>query len=471
MSAEDLEKYEAEMKLQLYREYRDVVGLFTHVVETERRFYLTNDVELNVRSSDNGEVFFEVTMRDAWVWDMYRPARFVKKVRVVTFEDVDVEELAKADLEVPEEQAGLPGVTNSGANGGQMLGLPDGVTACLFDMDGVVTQTAMRARGGLERDVRRIPRRKCQGDWNRVCAVRLASRIQRIRRRQAEARWHQVFPGVPRHPPARRNPGRSARHADRLRSEQPEERPGPGEDSLRRRAGVRRHIRYIKAVREAKIATAVVSASANTKQVLKAADIEDLFDVRIDGVVAKERGLRGKPTPDTFLAAAEALKVPPEHAVVFEDAQAGVAAGHAGHFALVVGVDRVGQAAELKEHGADIVVRTSGTPRDRNGTRRIRTPDDQAVGLRDRALAARGEAARPWPARSERVDLRAVERAYRAARQPRRGRPARAAGHLPELGVRGAAAAVRRGGLRLPRRRADRDQRHQRQDHPPARRR
>src|SRR5215475_14190575 len=76
MSAEDLEKYETEMELQLYREYRDVVGLFTHVVETERRFYLTNDVELNVRSSENGEVFFEVTMRDAWVWDMYGPDSF-----------------------------------------------------------------------------------------------------------------------------------------------------------------------------------------------------------------------------------------------------------------------------------------------------------------------------------------------------------------------------------------------------------
>ncbi|HYB48960.1 MAG: DUF2469 domain-containing protein [Streptosporangiaceae bacterium] len=108
MSAEDLEKYEAEMELQLYREYRDVVGLFTHVVETERRFYLTNDVELNVRSSDNGEVFFEVTMRDAWVWDMYRPARFVKNVRVVTFKDVNIEELAKADLEVPEEKPDFP---------------------------------------------------------------------------------------------------------------------------------------------------------------------------------------------------------------------------------------------------------------------------------------------------------------------------------------------------------------------------
>src|SRR5260221_507689 len=75
MSAEDLEKYETEMELQLYREYRDVVGLFSHVVETERRFYLTNQVELNVHTSDNGEVFFEATMQDAWGWDMYRPAR------------------------------------------------------------------------------------------------------------------------------------------------------------------------------------------------------------------------------------------------------------------------------------------------------------------------------------------------------------------------------------------------------------
>jgi hypothetical protein len=102
MSAEDLEKYETEMELQLYREYRDVVGLFSHVVETERRFYLANDVDLKVRSAD-GEVFFDVTMTDAWVWDMYRPARFVKNVRVVTFKDVNIEELAKSDLELPRE--------------------------------------------------------------------------------------------------------------------------------------------------------------------------------------------------------------------------------------------------------------------------------------------------------------------------------------------------------------------------------
>ena len=101
MSAEDLEKYETEMELQLYREYRDVVGLFGYVVETERRFYLTNTVEVTPRSTDGGEVYFEVTMSDAWVWDMYRPARFAKNVKVVTFKDVNIEEQALSDLEPP----------------------------------------------------------------------------------------------------------------------------------------------------------------------------------------------------------------------------------------------------------------------------------------------------------------------------------------------------------------------------------
>ena len=98
MSAEDLEKYETEMELQLYREYRDVVGLFGYVVETERRLYLTNSVDVTPRSTDGGDVYFEVTMSDAWVWDMYRPARFVKNVRVLTFKDVNIEELEKPDL-------------------------------------------------------------------------------------------------------------------------------------------------------------------------------------------------------------------------------------------------------------------------------------------------------------------------------------------------------------------------------------
>jgi hypothetical protein len=98
MSAEDLEKYETEMELQLYREYRDVVGLFSYVIETERRFYLANEYKIEVRNTSDGEVFFELTLRDAWVWDMFRPARFVKNVRVVTFKDVNVEELTKAEL-------------------------------------------------------------------------------------------------------------------------------------------------------------------------------------------------------------------------------------------------------------------------------------------------------------------------------------------------------------------------------------
>ena len=96
MSAEDLEKYETEMELQLYREYRDIVRQFTYVVETERRFYLANSVDLQVRNAD-GEVFFEIGRQDAWVWDMSRPARLGKTLRVVTFKYVTVEERERAD--------------------------------------------------------------------------------------------------------------------------------------------------------------------------------------------------------------------------------------------------------------------------------------------------------------------------------------------------------------------------------------
>jgi Protein of unknown function (DUF2469) len=103
MSAEDLENYETDMELQLYREYRDVAGLFSYVVETERRFYLANHVDLQARSAD-GEIYFDLTLQDAWVWDIYRTARFVKKVRVLTFKDVNIEELSKSDdLTVPKD--------------------------------------------------------------------------------------------------------------------------------------------------------------------------------------------------------------------------------------------------------------------------------------------------------------------------------------------------------------------------------
>jgi beta-phosphoglucomutase family hydrolase len=114
--------------------------------------------------------------------------------------------------------------------------------------------------------------------------------------------------------------------------------------------------RYLTAVRAAGMKTAIVSSSANTSQVLEAGGVHDLFDVQVDANVAESRGLRGKPAPDTYLAAASMLGVEPRSAAVFEDALAGVESGRAGNFGAVVGVDRVGQAAQLRSHGADIVV-------------------------------------------------------------------------------------------------------------------
>lgn len=100
VSAEDIEAYENDLELDLYREYRDVVSLFSYVVETERRFYLANAVDVQVRTN-GGEVFFELTLEDAWVWDIYRSSRFVKSVHVVTFKDVNVEELTKPEMDIP----------------------------------------------------------------------------------------------------------------------------------------------------------------------------------------------------------------------------------------------------------------------------------------------------------------------------------------------------------------------------------
>ena len=97
MSAEDLERYETEIELHLYQEYRSVSPMFKFVVETERRFYLANDYKMEPRT-DAGTTYFEITLQDAWVWDMYRPVRFVQSVKVVTFKDVNIEELPEKEL-------------------------------------------------------------------------------------------------------------------------------------------------------------------------------------------------------------------------------------------------------------------------------------------------------------------------------------------------------------------------------------
>jgi beta-phosphoglucomutase family hydrolase len=248
-----------------------------------------------------------------------------------------------------------------------MFGLPDGVSACLFDMDGVVTQTATLHDAA----------------WKEM--------FDEFLRDYAKRTGTQFVPFDPHHDYDTYVDGKPRLDGTRsflesrgihLPEGTPDDPPGtPTIYGLSNKknnlvlakiaaGGVQVYpgsIAYIKAVREKGIRTAIVSASANTKQVLDSAGIEDLFDVRIDGVITKQRGLRGKPAPDTYLAAAEALDVTAAQAAVFEDAQAGVAAGHAGHFALVVGVDRVGQAAELYEHGADIVVKDLSELLDHDG--------------------------------------------------------------------------------------------------------
>ena len=98
--SEEIEGYENNLELELFKEYRDVIGLFKFVVETERRFYLCNHVDVQARPV-GGDVFFELTLTDAWVWDIYRSSRFVRSVRVITYKDVNVEELSKPELDIP----------------------------------------------------------------------------------------------------------------------------------------------------------------------------------------------------------------------------------------------------------------------------------------------------------------------------------------------------------------------------------
>jgi beta-phosphoglucomutase family hydrolase len=237
-----------------------------------------------------------------------------------------------------------------------MFGLPDGVTACLFDMDGVVTQTATVhaaawkemfdefLRGYAQRTGTEFVPFDAHHEYDAY--VDGKPRLEGTRS-FLESRGISLPEGTPDDPPgAPTLHGLSSRKNELVLAK-------IAEGGVQVFPG---SLSYIHAVRAHGLATAIVSASANTKQVLDSAGIAGLFDVRVDGIVAAERGLRGKPAPDTFLTAAQELGVPAAHAVVFEDAQAGVAAGHAGHFGLVVGVDRVGQAAELREHGADIVV-------------------------------------------------------------------------------------------------------------------
>ena len=233
-----------------------------------------------------------------------------------------------------------------------MLGLPDGVRACLFDLDGVLTKTAKVHAAA----------------WKEMFDAYLHERGGDFVPFDAVADYDDYVDGKPRYEGVR-----SFLNARKITLPEGQEDDPPSAETIHglgnrkneivlrriREDGVEAYegsVRYVEQAKAAGLRRAVVSSSTNARDVLRAAGIEDLFEVRIDGVVAEREHLAGKPAPDTFLAAAKAFGVPAAQAAVFEDALAGVEAGRAGAFGCVVGVDRVGQAQALREHGASIVV-------------------------------------------------------------------------------------------------------------------
>jgi beta-phosphoglucomutase family hydrolase len=237
-----------------------------------------------------------------------------------------------------------------------MLGLPDDIRGFLFDLDGVLTKTASVHAAAWKEMFDEFLRARAAAtgepfvpfdavhDYERYVDGKL--RYDGVRSFLASRGIH-LPEGTPSDPPGFGTVAALGNRKNDLVL------------SLLRRDGVETFpdsIRYVEAVRDAGLPRAVVTSSANARAVLEAAGIDDLFDARIDGLVARREHLDGKPAPDTFLAGARALGVDAVHASVFEDALAGVAAGRAGGFGCVVGVDRTGQADALRAHGADIVV-------------------------------------------------------------------------------------------------------------------
>jgi len=233
-----------------------------------------------------------------------------------------------------------------------VLGLPDGTRACLFDMDGVLTETAtVHARAWKSMFDAYLRRREgerfqpfTQDDYDRY--VDGKPRYDGVRS-FLHSRGIELPQGTPDDPPRAKTVDGLGNRKNELVLQ------------LIHDEGVHAYpgsIRYLGAVRDAGLRRAVVSSSANCADVLRAAGIEDYFEVRVDGHVVEDRGLKGKPAPDTFLHAAQELGVQAAQAAVFEDALSGVEAGRAGNFGCVVGVDRVGQAEALSEHGGSVVV-------------------------------------------------------------------------------------------------------------------
>jgi beta-phosphoglucomutase family hydrolase len=233
-----------------------------------------------------------------------------------------------------------------------VLGLPDGIRACLFDMDGVLTETAtVHARAWKSMFDDYLRRRDgndfkpfTQDDYDEY--VDGKPRYDGVESFLA-SRGIELPQGSPSDSPSAETiDGLGNRKNDLVLEIIHNEgvTPFPGS------------VRYVKAVREAGLGTACVSSSANAGEVLDAAGIRDLFEKLVDGHVVEDEGLNGKPAPDTYLRAAEELGASAAQAAVFEDALSGVEAGRAGRFGFVVGVDRGGQSDALEQHGATVVV-------------------------------------------------------------------------------------------------------------------
>ena len=237
-----------------------------------------------------------------------------------------------------------------------MLGLPDGVSACLFDLDGVLTDTAAVHNRAWQQTFDEFLQRRAEATGELFVpfdpGADYQSHVDGKKREDGvrdflASRGVVLDEGTPDDPPDAETVWGVGNRKNELLLATLER------DGVRVYEGSRR---YLQAAQEAGLRRAVVSSSANTRQVLEVTGLAPLVELCVDGLTARERALRGKPAPDTFLAAAADLGVEPARAVVFEDALSGVQAGRAGGFALVVGVDRVGQAEALAAHGADVVV-------------------------------------------------------------------------------------------------------------------
>ena len=239
---------------------------------------------------------------------------------------------------------------------GGRLGLPAQVRVCLFDVDGVLTRTAaVHARAWKEMFDAYLEKRAGPGgsfvpfdateDYDEY--VDGKPRADGVRA-FLESRGITLPEGGSHDPPQIDTVNGLGNRKDGIFLD------------LIHRDGVQSYegsVRYVDAARRAGFRLAVVSASKNTTEVLRAAGLEGRFDAQVDGNVTEREHLRGKPAPDTYLRAAAMLHAAPPEAAVFEDALAGVAAGRAGGFGIVVGVDRVGQSTALRAHGADVVVK------------------------------------------------------------------------------------------------------------------